>query len=148
MKTAIVYYSKHHGNTKKVIDAIASKHEVDLIDVAQAVDTDLSQYDTIGLASGVYYSKFHKTILNFVKEKLPNGKNVFFIYTYGSENEKYTNAVKAAVLEKSAKILGSFGCPGFDTFGPFKLVGGVAKGRPNQEDIANALKFYDSISSM
>ena len=25
MKTAIVYYSKHHGNTKKVIDAIAEK---------------------------------------------------------------------------------------------------------------------------
>ena len=30
MKTAIVYYSQHHGNTKKLIDAIAEKndHEV------------------------------------------------------------------------------------------------------------------------
>ena len=34
MKTAIVYYSKHHGNTKKVIDAIAENHEVDLINVS------------------------------------------------------------------------------------------------------------------
>ena len=35
MKTAIVYYSQHHGNTKKLIDAIAAKYEVDLIDAAQ-----------------------------------------------------------------------------------------------------------------
>ena len=24
MKTAILYYSKHHGNTKKLLDAIAA----------------------------------------------------------------------------------------------------------------------------
>jgi flavodoxin len=28
MKTAIVYYSQHHGNTKKLLDAIAEKHDV------------------------------------------------------------------------------------------------------------------------
>ena len=31
MKTAIVYYSKHHGNTKKLVDAIASQYEITLI---------------------------------------------------------------------------------------------------------------------
>lgn len=31
MKTAIVYYSRHHENTKMLIDAIAAGHEVDLI---------------------------------------------------------------------------------------------------------------------
>ena len=33
MKTCIVYYSLHHGNTKKLLDAIKEKNEVDLIDV-------------------------------------------------------------------------------------------------------------------
>ena len=33
MKTAIAYYSKHHGNTKKLLDAIAAADEIDLIDV-------------------------------------------------------------------------------------------------------------------
>ena len=33
MSTAIIYYSKHHGNTKKLLDAIAAKYEVTLIDV-------------------------------------------------------------------------------------------------------------------
>ena len=32
MKTCIIYASTHHGNTKKVIDAIANEFEVDLID--------------------------------------------------------------------------------------------------------------------
>ena len=33
MSTAIVYYSKHHGNTRKLLDAIAEKNDVTLIDV-------------------------------------------------------------------------------------------------------------------
>ena len=54
MKTAIVYYSKHHGNTKKLLDAIAEKHPVTLIDVTKQPDADLSGYDRVGFASGIY----------------------------------------------------------------------------------------------
>ena len=35
MKTAIVYASTHHGNTKKLLDAIAAAYEVDLIDAVK-----------------------------------------------------------------------------------------------------------------
>ena len=42
MKTAIVYYSKHHGNTKKLLDAIVAAEEVTLIDVTEQPDTDLT----------------------------------------------------------------------------------------------------------
>ena len=33
MKTAICYYSRHHGNTLKVLEAMAEAAEIDLIDV-------------------------------------------------------------------------------------------------------------------
>ena len=33
MKTAICYYSRHHGNTLKVIEAMAQEGEAELIDV-------------------------------------------------------------------------------------------------------------------
>ena len=33
MKTAICYYSRHHGNTRKVAGAMAQAGEVALIDV-------------------------------------------------------------------------------------------------------------------
>lgn len=35
MKTAIIYYSKHHGNTKKVIDAICENNDITLIDATK-----------------------------------------------------------------------------------------------------------------
>ena len=35
MKTAIVFYSRHHGNTKKLLDAIAEKYPVTLIDATK-----------------------------------------------------------------------------------------------------------------
>ena len=42
MKTAIVYASVHHGNTKKIIDEIAKTNDVELIDATQTVEKDLS----------------------------------------------------------------------------------------------------------
>ena len=63
MKTAIVYASVHHGNTKKIIDEIAKTNDVELIDATQTVEKDLSEYDLIGFASGVYGGKFHQSVL-------------------------------------------------------------------------------------
>lgn len=145
MKTAIVYYSKHHGNTKKLLDAIALKHDVVLIDVTTKEPVNLDKYDRIGFASGIYYSKFHKSLLKFAEENLPNGKPVFFLYTYGAEKSGYTDAITAVAREKNSTVLGSFGCFGFNTFGPFKLIGGIAKGHPDSNDIANAVAFYEGL---
>ena len=36
-------------------------------------------------------------------------------------------------------------CLGFDTFGPFKLVGGLAKGHPDEAEIEKAVEFYSSL---
>lgn len=146
MKTAIVYYSKHHGNTKKLLDAIAAAHDdVALIDITAEPASDLSGYDRVGFASGIYYSKFHKTLLQFAGETLPQGMPVFFLYTYGAEKKGYTDAITAAVSRRGAKVLGAYGCFGFNTFGPFKLVGGIAKGHPNADDLAGAVRFYEGL---
>lgn len=145
MKTAIVYYSKHHGNTKQLLDAIARKHPVTLIDVTADPSVDLGEYDRIGFASGIYYSKFHKSLLKFAEEKLPEGKPVFFLYTYGAEKMGYTDAIAQIVQKKHGRILGSFGCFGLDTFGPFKLIGGIAKGHPDQSELAGAVTFYEGV---
>ena len=145
MKTAIIYYSKHHGNTKKLIDAIAAQHDVTAIDATEVKTADLSDFDMVGFASGIYYSKFHKSVLEFAEQNLPDGKPVFFLYTYGAEKKGYTKAITEAVSKRNAKIVGEYGCFGFNTFGPFKLIGGIAKGHPNNDDLNNALKFYETL---
>lgn len=145
MKTAVVYYSRHHSNTKKLLEAIAAKHQITLIDAVQHPDFDLAPYDLIGFASGIYYSKFHKSVLRFAENNLPVGKDVFFLYTYGAKKDGYTRAIQAAAEKKSAHVVGSFGCFGFNTFGPFKLIGGMAKGHPNQAELAGAVRFYENL---
>lgn len=146
MKTAIVYYSAHHGNTKKLLDAITNNSDVTLIKASGSEQTNLSDYDLIGFASGIYYQKFNEGVVQFAEKYLPQGKKVFFIYTYGVKRKGYTDAINQVATSKGAQVLGAYGCPGFDTFGPFKLVGGIAKGRPNDEDIAGAVKFFQEIN--
>lgn len=145
MKTAIVYYSKHHGNTKKLLTAIAENNDIALIDAAAGAIPDLTQYDRIGFASGIYYSKFHKSVLKAAENSLPDNKETFFIYTYGADKKGYTAAITEAVSKHGAKILGAYGCFGFNTFGPFKLIGGIAKGHPDADEILGALSFYEKL---
>lgn len=143
MKTAVVYYSRHHANTKKLIDALGQ--DVTAIDASQVKEADLSAYDAVGFASGIYYSKFHKTVLEFARKNLPEGKPVFFLYTYGAEKAGYTKAIREAVATRHAKVLGEYGCLGFNTFGPFKLIGGIAKGHPTSGEITGAAAFYHGL---
>lgn len=145
MKTAIIYYSKHHGNTKKLLDAIASQYEVTLIDAIEDPCPDLSGFDRVGFASGIYYSKFQKSVLNVAKNCLPDDKKVFFIYTYGAEKSGYTASIREAVEPHDPKILGEYGCFGFNTFGPFKLIGGIAKGHPDDIELKKAVEFYGGL---
>ena len=140
VKTAIVYASVHHGNTKKVVDAIAKEYVVDLIDATKIKFADLSEYDVIGFASGVYFGKFHRSVLDFARENLPEDKKVFFISTYGSK-EGYAGIEKIAE-NKNALIIDKFGCNGWDSFGVFALVGGSQKGHPNANELAEAVQFY------
>ena len=142
MKTAIVYYSEHHGNTKKLLDAIAAEHEVTLIDVTQEPEADLSGYDRIGLASGIYFSNYAKQMIAFAKDRLPEGKDVFYIYTHGAPKGDFLKAMRPIAAKKNCRELGFYHCQAYDTFGPFKLVGGVAKGHPTADEIKAAVDFY------
>lgn len=144
MKAVIISASVHHKNTKKIVDAIAKEYDVEVVDATKVKEKDLHSYDLIGFASGIYYSKFHQSILNFASVNLPQNKKVFAIYTYGSKRD-YLKPFKEAIKDKNPVVVGAFGCPGFDTFGPFKLVGGLQKGHPDDEDVASALSFYKTL---
>lgn len=146
MKTAICYYSYHHGNTRKVLEAMAENQTIDLIDVTARTAVHLEDYDVIGFASGIYAGKFHDAVIHFAEQYLPNNKDVFFVYTYAVYRASYTKSITAAVAAKNANILGSYSCKGFNTFGPFKLVGGTAKGHPNADELSKAKEFYRSLS--
>ena len=83
MRTAVCYYSRHHGNTRKVLEAMAREGEIDLIDATVRQTVRLEDYDCVGFASGVYFGKFHTSVLHAARQYLPHGKPVFFVCTYG-----------------------------------------------------------------
>ena len=144
MKSAIVTASVHHGNTRKIVDAIANEFEVDVIDAMQVKEKDLSGYDLIGFASGVYGFNLHQSIINFASDNLPAYKRIFLLTT-SAMNKDFSHSFMQAIENKHAEVVGKFSCHGYNTFGPFKLVGGTSKGHPDETDIANAIEFYKGL---
>lgn len=145
MKPIIIYESTHHENTKKLVDALAKKHNMKTVSIENAESVDLSEYDIVGLAAGIAFGKFYKRMEEFAA-KIPSGKQVFLLYTCGNPSGGYVKSITKTLESNGAKVMGSYGCRGYDTYGPFKLVGGIAKGHPTEEDIDGAVVFYDKIS--
>lgn len=147
MKRLIIYESVHHKNTEKIAKAMAEVLKAELKKPQDVNIDSLKDYDLIGFGSGIYYGKFHKNILELIsKIKTENHQKVFVFSTSGMGKESYNDSVKKELTEKGFEVIGSFACKGFDTYGPLKLVGGIAKGRPNEEDISRAREFAIKLS--
>ena len=70
---------------------------------------------------------------------------MFFIFTAGSPRESHADAVMKIAESKNCKCLGSYFCTGFDTYGPFKVVGGINTNCPTEDDLKKAVEFYEKI---
>jgi len=145
MKVAIVYASTHHGNTRRLVEAIAEHHEIFRIDAAVQQKADLSEYDMIGFASGIDFGKFYDSVECFLRENLPEKKKVFFLYTCAKTSDRFTKTVREEALQKGAVLMGEYGCRGYNTYGPWKLVGGMNRNHPTQEELDAAVSFYESL---
>jgi len=99
------------------------------------------------IASGIAYSKFYKEIEQVTKEKMPEGKNVFLMYTCGKLGPDFAKSIKSTLAAKKCNILGTYCCKGYDTFGPLKLIGGINKGHPTEDEIQGAVRFFGEIIS-
>jgi flavodoxin len=144
-KNIIIYASKHHNNTYKLVKAISEKYEITTIDATKETIVDLHGYELIGFASGIDFGKFYEEIENFAKTNLPIKKKVFFLYTCAMERKEFTNSMKEIVLEKEADILGEYGCKGYNTYGPWKVIGGMNKKHPTEIEIMSAVEFFDKL---
>ncbi len=110
--------------------------------MTEQADADLASFDRIGFASGIYYSSVAKQLLSFANDHLPEGKDVFYIYTHGAPVGGFLKSIREIAEKKHCRELGAYHCLGYDTFGPFRLVGGIAKGHPTEKETADAVKFY------
>ena len=146
MKQAVIIYaSTHHGNTRRLVEAISDAYHIALIDATKQQDADLSGYDLIGFASGIDFGRFYRPVEEFLIKNLPKGKAVFFLYTCAKTSACFTETMRQQAIKKNAVVLGEYGCRGFNTYGPWKLIGGMNKNHPSPEEIQGALQFYGSL---
>ncbi len=142
MKSIVLYKSLCHGNTLKIATVIAETLKAD-IKTLEATDRErVQEYELIGFGSGIFYQKHHKTLFDFV-EGLPEIKNkqAFVFSTSGLCLPEFNTPLETVLKKRGFQITGSFVCKGWDTWGPYKLVGGIAKGRPDESDLLLAKDF-------
>ncbi|MBQ2879751.1 MAG: flavodoxin [Anaerotignum sp.] len=144
-KAIIIYASTHHGNTYKLVQAISEKYHIPLIDATIQQRADLSEYDLIGFASGIDFGKFYTPTIEFLKNNLPQNKKVFFLFSCAKISPQFTKSIRAEALKKEAVLMGEYGCKGYNTYGPWKLIGGMNKNHPTQAEIDGAVQFFASL---
>jgi flavodoxin len=146
MKAIVIYTSIAHGNTEKVAKAIAATLNADLMETEKVNPADLSSYDLVGFGSGIYNGALHKNIFDLIA-KLPGSaaKKAFVFSTSGYGKTNSNVKLEAALVMKGFDVIGTFACKGWDTYGAMKLFGGVAKGRPNDQDLDDARNFAKTL---
>jgi len=157
-KVLIICQSTHHGNTKKIAEAMAEVLDAEIKKPSEVVIEEVRKHHLIGLGSGIYWGKHHPSIFKIVDQLAElNGNKAFVFSTSGMSNSgNFTHNIRHLVPHfhthlrrelktKGIKIIGEFSCRGFDTAGPLKQIGGISKGRPNQEDLENAKDFAREI---
>jgi flavodoxin len=146
MKTLIVCVSEHHGNTKKIAGAMAAVLDAEVSHPDDVNVEALGDYDLIGLGSGIAFGKHYQRLLEFV-DALPalHAKTFVFSTRGASRGGSHHAALKSKLEAKGLTVVGEFSCRGFDTYGPMKLIGGIAKGRPNEQDLRDAEQFAKAL---
>ncbi len=146
MKIVIVYASVHHQNTKKIVDDLCEHFSLDSIDLTQEPHPDISSYDRIGLASGIYFGTVHPLIKTFIeKTKFRQDQKCFMITTAGAPWIDFSIFFCRFLKKKEIECCGSFHCRGYDTYAIFGKIGGIAKGHPNSKDKMRARQFLNNI---
>lgn len=153
MKTLIIYNSIHHGNTQKIVEAMAKVLNAHFLKPEKVDPKSLRNYDLLGFGSGIYFSMHHESLFHFL-DKVPKmqDKKSFIITTSGSWSIKYLNDFNAPLKKKlelkGFNVLGAYTCRGFDTVGPLKKIGGLNKDRPNKKDIKKAKDFAQNLKML
>ena len=145
-KIAIIYISTHHQNTEKVVKSMAEEVNIDLFPLKDINNINISNYDIVGFASGIYFSSFNPAIKKTIEGlNFSENQKVFLVYTCGVNCINYAKSIEKILKSKKCNYCGCFSCNGFDTYGIFGKIGGIKKGRPNENDLKNARQFIKNI---
>jgi flavodoxin len=146
LKTLIIVHSYHHHNTEKVARKIASVLDAKITTPELVNPEELQEFDIIGFGSGIYNARHHRSLLDLA-EKIPEvTEGMVFLFSTGALTSEKKLVKDHALLrlkleKKGYTIIDEFQCKGYNTNSFMKYLGGMNKGRPNEDDLRNAKIF-------
>ncbi|MEU9146682.1 flavodoxin family protein [Streptomyces sp. NPDC048349] len=148
MRTVIVCVSVSHGNTRRVADTMAQVLDAKVVSPEEADPAELAGADLVGFGAGVFHSRLHPRLTDFART-LPPGPGRTFVFATSGLPEvppaPFTRPLVRLLHGKGREVDGTFSCRAFDTWAPFKLIGGINKQRPHAGDLAAARAFAERL---
>ena len=146
MNCLMVVHSYHHGNTRKIAQAMAAVLDAEIKTVSETGPDEPGQYSLVGFGAGIDSGHHYGELLAFA-DRLPacHGTPCFIFSTSGvyGENKMAKDhlRLREKLLEKGYEVIGEFSCAGYNTNRFLKYFGGMNKGRPDERDLQNARQF-------
>ncbi|MCX5583315.1 flavodoxin family protein [Streptomyces erythrochromogenes] len=144
MKTLLVCTSVSHGNTRRVAEAMAEVLGARVVAPQEVAVADAAGHDLVGFGSGVFSQRMHADLLAFVRA-LPKSSGRAFVFATSGLPElpfaPFTRPLVRLLEGRGLAVEGTFTCRAFDTWAPFRPVGGINKQRPNAGDLTAARAF-------
>ena len=145
----LIVYCSRTDNTKRVAEAMAGSLAAELVSIEQLKDHQLRGRTLIGLGSGVYWLRLERRMVDLAA-RIPAGCRVFIFSTSGWRGRALVTFYQSELVKKLAQhhieVIGRWHCPGHDKQPLFKWLQ-ISRGRPNEDDIANARAFAASLKS-
>ncbi|MGW6422159.1 flavodoxin family protein [Nocardia sp. NPDC055053] len=149
MKVVIVCTSVSHGNTQRVAETMAQVLGARVVAPGDIDPAELADYDLVGFGSGIYNMNFHPELRRFIAALPVGHRGTAFVFRTSGFPEppfrRYTRILTRSIEKKGFEVVDVFGCRGFDTWLPLRLVGGIRKGHPDATDIAAARAFAEKL---
>ncbi|MFD7912865.1 flavodoxin family protein [Streptomyces sp. NPDC059752] len=167
MKTLLVCTSVSHGNTRRVARAMAEVLDARVVAPVEVEVSDLPGYDLVGFGSGVFSQRLHRDLLGFARSvprprprprsrsrsrsrprlgsrSTASTRRAFVFATSGLPElafAPFTRPLVRLLEGRGFEVVDTFTCRALDTWMPFRLIGGIDKQRPDEDDLAAARAF-------
>ena len=151
MRSLIVCVSVSHGNTRRVAEAMAAVLGGPIREPDEVAPNSIASYDLVGFGSGIFGFQHHARLRRFVARLSRVTDTKAFVFATSGTGRIVDLPLRASLdtmLEaRGFRVVDRFCCPGYDTWWPLRLIGGIRKGRPDESDLERAAAFARSLLS-
>ena len=158
LRSLVVVCSCHHRNTEKVARAIAGVWGAEVKAPKDVAPEELARYDLVAFGSGIYSDAPHPDLVALAEASpAVQGTRAVVFSTMGAPmggqaGRDYTAKcharLKGILITTGYQVAGEVPCVGWNTNSFLKLLGGMHKGRPNEEDLRQAAEAAERVRDL